>query len=94
VTQGIESLLIWLACVLVFGGSGVVCTFFPQIVQRAALNAPTPRWKFIPKPQDMWAVRATGGFASKKYMIQIRVIGVLNLIATALLILLPLGAFR
>jgi len=35
-----------------------------------------------------------GGFASKSYRIQIRVIGVLNLVATALLILVPLGAFR
>ncbi|MGA3166794.1 MAG: hypothetical protein ABSF14_11850 [Terriglobia bacterium] len=93
-TQGVESFLIWLACLIGFGASGVVCTFFPQIVQRAGLNAPTPRWKFIPKPQDMWAVRAMGGFASKSYRIQIRVIGVLNLVATALLILVPLGAFR
>ena len=93
-TQGIESFLIWLLCFLGFGASGVVCTFFPQIIQRAGLNAPTPRWKFIPKPQDTWAIHAMGGFGSKSYLIHIRVISVLNLIATALLILVPLGVFR
>jgi len=95
--QALQSLLIWLACLIGFGTVGVVCTFFPEVIQRMVLNAPTPRWKFIPKPEDMWPLRAMGGrryFQSSSYMIQLRVAGVLSLIATALMILLALGVIR
>lgn len=95
--QGLQSFLIWLACLIGFGTGGVVCTFFPQVIQRMALNAPTPRWKFIPKPEDMWPARAKGGrkyFESRSYVVMLRIVGVLCLIATALLILTPLGALH
>jgi hypothetical protein len=94
--EGLQSFLIWLACLVGFGTAGVVCTFFPEVIQRMALNAPTPRWKFIPKPEGMWPARAKGGrkyFESRSYIIQLRVAGVLSLIAALLLILLPLGVF-
>ena len=96
-SQGIESFLIWLGCLLGFGFTGVICTFFPGFVQRIALDAPPPKWKFIPKPEDMWPARSMGGrryFEGRSYRVQIRLVGLFSLIATALLILVPLGVFR
>ena len=95
--QGIESLLIWLACLIGFGTAGVTCTFFPEAIQRIALTAPTPRWKFFKKPEDIWPARSMGGrkyFESKSYVIQIRIVGVLSLTATVILLLVPLGVLR
>jgi hypothetical protein len=59
--EGLQSVLIWLACLVGFGAVGIVGTFFPEVIQRMALSAPTPRWKFIPRPEETWPARSMGG---------------------------------
>jgi hypothetical protein len=90
--------LIWLACFVGFGTGGVVCTFFPRFVQRAAMTPPKPKWKFIPKAEEMWPVRWMGGakyFQSRGYLIQLRLIGIVSLaVALGMLIATLRHAYR
>ncbi len=84
------SLLIWVLCFLGFTVGGVIGAFFPHIVQRSAINS-KPKWKFIPKPEEMWPARSMGGrkyFESRSYRLQLRVIGFASLVAAALMMII------
>lgn len=91
----LDAFLRVLAAIVMLGflwGTGILCLFFPQVIQRAILTAPEPRFKFIPRADAK--VLGIGGreyYQSKRYIITLRVIGASSLLVGLVLLLLFSG---
>jgi len=92
VSDPVLKVLVWVLCFPVFLGIGIVATFFPRVIQRAALST-QPKFKFIPKPQEL----VPGGreyLESRRYIISVRISGALLLFALGYVLLYALGVVR
>jgi len=73
-------------------GIGIVCLFYPQVIQRAILTAPQPKFRFIPRPDaKIFGMGGREYYGSKRYIITLRITGAGSLMMGCLLLLLFLG---
>jgi hypothetical protein len=90
-----HGILAVLVVVILFGllwGTGILCAFYPRLIQHAILSAPKPKLRLFTRPeQKILGIGGRDYYESDKYILTLRVIGFANLAVGLLLLLLFLG---